>query len=214
MPTPNLYWHQRPVTQSTMAAPGFDLSTMLFPQSVFSYSSTYDPLNLAYDFGLGSAGNNITCSANVSPQQVFGQDFACAEQSDPVASDLDNEGNPSIKTEPSPLESPAADSYCGRAEGHQQLPIAVGTDVDSLMKTIQEKAPKPLQPMQVARKNLSSSQSSSNDFGLSTAESNNQSGPAPRRTYPCKTQSCAKVFTQKTHLEIHMRAHTGHKPYV
>lgn len=36
----------------------------------------------------------------------------------------------------------------------------------------------------------------------------------PKKKYQCTFPSCGKFFFQKTHLEIHMRAHTGHKPFV
>ncbi|KAI9672420.1 MAG: hypothetical protein M1829_004499 [Trizodia sp. TS-e1964] len=36
----------------------------------------------------------------------------------------------------------------------------------------------------------------------------------PKKRYPCDTEGCSKIFTQKTHLEIHMRAHTGAKPFL
>ncbi|KAL9099910.1 MAG: hypothetical protein Q9163_004652 [Psora crenata] len=34
------------------------------------------------------------------------------------------------------------------------------------------------------------------------------------KQYRCDRTSCGKVFTQKTHLEIHKRAHSGFKPYL
>ncbi|KFY02481.1 hypothetical protein O988_02128 [Pseudogymnoascus sp. VKM F-3808] len=33
------------------------------------------------------------------------------------------------------------------------------------------------------------------------------------KSYKCNFGECQKAFSQKTHLEIHMRAHTGAKPY-
>lgn len=36
----------------------------------------------------------------------------------------------------------------------------------------------------------------------------------PRKRYPCPMPDCGKGFYQKTHLEIHVRAHTGAKPFV
>lgn len=42
--------------------------------------------------------------------------------------------------------------------------------------------------------------------------------PAPRpvkkRKYICTLPNCGKSFAQKTHLDIHTRAHTGDKPFV
>ncbi|RPA78286.1 hypothetical protein BJ508DRAFT_188125, partial [Ascobolus immersus RN42] len=35
----------------------------------------------------------------------------------------------------------------------------------------------------------------------------------PRKRYECTFPSCNKSFFQKTHLEIHTRAHSGDKPY-
>lgn len=36
----------------------------------------------------------------------------------------------------------------------------------------------------------------------------------PRKRYQCTIEDCNKSFYQKTHLEIHTRAHTGVKPFV
>lgn len=35
-----------------------------------------------------------------------------------------------------------------------------------------------------------------------------------RKSYGCSIPSCTKTFYQKAHLEIHVRAHTGYKPFV
>jgi hypothetical protein len=35
-----------------------------------------------------------------------------------------------------------------------------------------------------------------------------------KRRYHCQLKNCMKSFYQKTHLDIHERAHTGFKPYV
>ena len=67
----------------------------------------------------------------------------------------------------------------------------VKTDVDILMKTIQT----------LSERDALDSDQSSALF-------------RPRKKYQCDVTSCAKVFFQKTHLNIHARAHTGHKPFV
>lgn len=35
-----------------------------------------------------------------------------------------------------------------------------------------------------------------------------------KRKYTCTLPHCGKSFAQKTHLDIHIRAHTGDKPFV
>ncbi|KAF2208684.1 hypothetical protein CERZMDRAFT_23796, partial [Cercospora zeae-maydis SCOH1-5] len=36
----------------------------------------------------------------------------------------------------------------------------------------------------------------------------------PKKKYSCDVAGCGKAFYQKTHLEIHTRAHTGIKPFL
>lgn len=39
-------------------------------------------------------------------------------------------------------------------------------------------------------------------------------GQKVKKRYECEFEGCNKSFFQKTHLEIHTRAHSGDKPYV
>lgn len=41
-----------------------------------------------------------------------------------------------------------------------------------------------------------------------------QVGHDPRKRHRCTVNGCTKRFSQKTHLDIHVRSHTGDKPYV
>ncbi|KAH7122498.1 zinc finger protein-like protein OZF [Dendryphion nanum] len=77
--------------------------------------------------------------------------------------------------------------------------IDFSTDVDTLMKEIQAKeklkqsqpraAPVPkVEPVKTAQK--------------------------PKKKYICTMDGCEKSFYQKTHLDIHTRSHTGHKPFL
>lgn len=207
---PDYPWHQRHTLQTIMTPPAFDLASSLFPQSIFSYSAAYDSMALGYDFELGSAGGTINCGSNVSPEQVFGQQVTYPGDSQPTMHGVDDKCSPQIK-----VEADNQDSQVRNNDGGEDAvqcpsglhPNSMGFDVDALMKTIQTKA-------RSSPTDCSGRRSASSDVAPTYSGHNVTNTSSTRRRYPCKIQSCAKVFTQKTHLEIHTRAHTGYKPYV
>jgi len=113
-----------------------------------------------------------------------------------------------------------------------------GTDVDTLMKAIQSKTqqiksqPQPNSSIDQSPSvvgfptpNSSSSFSMNNTRAFIThVEKENEqrltsdglqdNKTPPKKRYECSIKGCDKSFYQKTHLEIHARAHTGVKPYV
>lgn len=92
------------------------------------------------------------------------------------------------------------------------------TNVDSLMRTIQLKSRRP--PSYQASSSASSAPSPTSSASEIRAATIRQRDRPPhpcrinRKSYICSIQSCAKAFYQKAHLEIHVRAHTGYKPFV
>ncbi|KAH5617484.1 hypothetical protein HBI23_255840 [Parastagonospora nodorum] len=72
--------------------------------------------------------------------------------------------------------------------------INFGTDVDTLMKAIQAKQTTSAQKQEVPPKELKVSQK-------------------PCKQHQCHMPDCNKSFFHKSHLEIHIRAHAGEKPF-
>lgn len=107
------------------------------------------------------------------------------------------------------------------APAYKHLPTQAtepDSNVDSLMRTIQLKSQRP--PSYQAFSSASSAPSptsSASEIRAATIRQRDRS-PHPcrisRKNYICSIQSCAKAFYQKAHLDIHVRAHTGYKPFV
>ena len=111
-----------------------------------------------------------------------------------------------------------------------------GTEVDTLMKAIQAKSqmPKAKTGPSYDHNNAVAGVSQSTLYAQTASqdgtyvrgeemrprlkqEVNQDDGSRAKHSkkrYQCKIQNCTKSFYQKTHLDIHERAHTGAKPYV
>ncbi len=215
------------MSQGTMSLPEVDLNLSLFSSPTCHQPMLFDSINLSYGLGFDTSG----CSSEeyngtiASPQEIFGhQDLTYIEnrphreEAQPVQPGGDGPNSPPIKIESMPQRLDDDDLYREPIRGKQPPVPAkekdIGTDVDTLMRAIQTKATLPAQKIHPPRVYDNSLRDSSSDSVLSTMKCEIPIESKSKRRYPCRLPSCAKVFTQKTHLEIHMRAHTGHKPYV
>ncbi|TKA69917.1 hypothetical protein B0A55_07637, partial [Friedmanniomyces simplex] len=77
----------------------------------------------------------------------------------------------------------------------ESKPAVFSTDIDVLMRAIQAKS----QPAEHREHEKS--------------EPRVPTLSKVKKRYECEVAGCGKAFTQKTHLEIHTRAHTGSKPF-
>ncbi|KAF2715167.1 zinc finger protein-like protein OZF [Pleomassaria siparia CBS 279.74] len=91
------------------------------------------------------------------------------------------------------------------------------TDVDTLMKAIQSKQkPDPPQQHPQPPEVRDHTQQTSLPPTVSSPVHEDAAKPTQKskRRYQCSMPDCQKSFSQKTHLEIHTRAHTGAKPFL
>lgn len=134
--------------------------------------------------------------------------------------------SPSVKTEIlSPVEQNHAfgqynnyDHSTESSSSNEALGLAFSTDVDCLMRAIQAKNQdgSPEEMPMVCESKLDRVET------LHMAPVNHpvkeqqiiQMRNKARKRYLCSIPGCNKSFYQKTHLEIHTRAHTGVKPFV
>lgn len=118
-------------------------------------------------------------------------------------------------------ESPDIDSPHDLASTSEQrslpdLSSEFSTNVDSLMRTIQLQSKRPQrQPSSFSISDLTPPRSSPDSDTMQPEPSRRDpKRRKPQQIYQCSEPSCAKTFHQRTHLEIHERAHTGYKPFV
>jgi len=142
-----------------------------------------------------------TANFDTMPQQSLS-----LPRSDPRGS---HESEPFIKTEEHSPVNPSQllydiDAFTlspeignGQESSDESKQSVFCTDIDVLMRTIQAKA-QPSEPRQQEQPVREKTRSSGN----------------PRKRHHCNIAGCGKSFYQKTHLEIHTRAHTGVKPFV
>lgn len=217
------------LSQGTMSLPEVDLSLSSFSNPTCHQPMFLDSMNLSYGFGFDNAGGcrSEEYGTMASPQEIFGQqDLSYMEDGfhregvhlASLHGSRDTLNSPPIKIETATHKPDDEDLHCGRVLGRQRpTPRSekdISTDVDTLMRAIQTKATPPAHQAQPPRVYDDLVPDSSSDWIPSATKCGIPIGSKSKRRYPCKTSSCTKVFTQKTHLEIHMRAHTGHKPYV
>jgi hypothetical protein len=129
--------------------------------------------------------------------------------------------------QPSPtVPAPPEIIVAAREKNTGPSDIEFSTEVDVLMKAIQAKGPSQPENYQSLPPLQQLTHGGGNGFHqpyISPPAANPrppiiaeepQSRSGKRRKYACTLPQCGKSFAQKTHLDIHMRAHTGDKPFV
>ncbi|KAI9714871.1 MAG: hypothetical protein M1820_000160 [Bogoriella megaspora] len=101
----------------------------------------------------------------------------------------------------------SVDSYKLSSPAASDRGTEFSTDVDTLMKAIQSKPKSESGVQDDSPQALDLQQHDDTD----TRSSGSGKG---KKRYQCTMPDCDKSFYQKTHLEIHIRAHTGVKPFL
>ena len=197
----------------------YSYSTPGYPMS-FSFPGSSFTSNAGPDNGF-NAFCNVGAAASLYVPPAY-TDPRCMPAIDTSRHTVTDNGNsPLVKAEE---VSPDDRSYGFNHVSPQDLQnpelpqdTTSGTDVDTLMRAIQIKSEQrsPRQPSPSVYPPSRKSHTSPPEQPVrSRGPGYDHGGFRCRKKYQCHVASCAKVFFQKTHLEIHVRAHTGHKPFV
>ncbi|EYB27584.1 hypothetical protein FG05_13123 [Fusarium graminearum] len=119
------------------------------------------------------------------------------------------QGPPTPPHRSSPFKVEYNERPLGQENDHGRINFE--TEVDELMKAIQRKAE--MQP-DAGHQPLTPGMSPVSDASLESHGTPTPMGDkSQRKRYHCNGPNCQKSFTQKTHLDIHRRTHSGEKPY-
>jgi hypothetical protein len=192
-------------------------SSVPYQPGAFAFDSVpVNPYNMQHAYPMGYVADvpqNVSYARSSLPQQMS------AGQEVHNAYNLDRHMSKSVTSSPLHSTSTYHNSTFGaelersHSEPVDSSGVNFATDVDTLMKAIQAKQPESPQPPPASK--VRRKQATSKYFSLtSTQVEESKAGQKPRKRYQCNMPGCNKSFYQKTHLEIHVRAHTGAKPFV
>ena len=215
-----------------------DLTMPLFQTHTMTTSVPYQPGAFAFD-SLAVNPYNMQQAFTVStyppafPQAPYAGTGELQQHGLPTVREARNglaiERTPVVKLETSSPVQPSQifpDGAFGedykQAQGHDsretQTGINFSTDVDTLMRAIQAKSQTPQRPQQEVPPKVQDCHQPPPSAAVGAHKKVKDGEPKgsskPKKRYHCSMPDCHKSFYQKTHLEIHTRAHTGVKPFV
>ncbi|KAL1625846.1 DNA-binding transcription factor [Neofusicoccum ribis] len=181
------------------------------PTSMPAYSTSfaYEPLDSSSAFSFNQSFG-VGYQAGAPPSSSYLPNSSYQSALPQSAYPLDGRGQPVKPEMGSPVEpyqqmgdlNLSSEDYRMASSGESEsggAGIHFSTDVDTLMKAIQAKQPTP-------EKRRAAPQEE--------PQSQTKPGEKGKKRYQCDMPGCNKSFYQKTHLDIHRRAHTGFKPFV
>lgn len=203
-------------------AAAFDMNMSLLSNSALSYSIPYGPSNISYTTGPGPGASMASYGSIMPPQTLYLPSYAINQNISQIrhipGSTIHLSNGPLVKAETKPLEEEAYmyyDMTLPPSHGPKNPgEVNFGTDVDTLMRAIQVKSDNRRRGPQISEIHEGNERRPGDAMEVDVASDSGPGYPRSRKKYQCSVPSCYKVFFQKTHLEIHVRAHTGAKPFV
>ena len=180
-------------------------SSVMQSNMAMGMDSTFNnPYNLGSGFNGGSFGSLLwpVASSNLAftaqPASLSRPRSHSSTDSEPyIKSEEQSPVRPSQVFYDAGVYSSPEDELSLLGSSDEGKPAVFATDIDTLMLSIQSQHQSAdTKPLEIAR----------------PVESPNAS--RPKKRYLCEVPGCGKAFYQKTHLEIHTRAHTGVKPFL
>jgi hypothetical protein len=133
----------------------------------------------------------------------------------PTVRDAQNVFKPMIKSESTSATQPNLiynNTPCAGCERFTHEPtIKFNTRVDILMSAIQARQTGPPQPLEPK---VRDPEPHLHSHILTLKQEEVKVARKPRKRYQCFVPNCDRSFYQNTHLQTHIRAHTGEKPFV
>lgn len=208
-------------TPMSMSVPSFGghshTTSVPYQPGTFTLDSTLvNPYSLQH-FPVGFSNTfNYPTTTNVPPSPPVQDDRSRLPLDDAQST------GPAIKVEAhSPIQpSSMFEETIVNRDSHQtsHSPIQFATHVDTLMKAIQAKQrPDPQQrqlPAKVRSLDNQELGNSIDSLSPQDEEGETKSRRRLKKRHQCTIPGCDKRFYQKTHLQIHIRSHTGDKPFV
>ncbi|KAL8817728.1 MAG: hypothetical protein Q9191_008090 [Dirinaria sp. TL-2023a] len=208
-----------------MVATEYNLDYSAYSQHLSSYPLTFSYGNYGHSSHAATIpGFNAACGDGAQQSLYMPAAYTdprCVVQAEQArTSTIQSRNSPTVKAEDAGRDGTSYEVHnISPLELHSLSPssaAAFGTDVDTLVRTIQHKSTSNSPPQSSAA--LDQSYSRPSVYGPEQhvrARSNRSehTGFRARKKYQCQIPSCGKIFFQKTHLDIHVRAHTGYKPF-
>jgi hypothetical protein len=180
-----------------------------YPGDAFDSGANYDvtaPFGNSYDLVHGTASGaamfgSLSWPAPDVPQLVRDSSYS-STASEPYIKMEDAPVHPSQLLYDNTAFASPPESTISIDSLEETKPSVFSTDIDTLMRAIQSK-----QHPKQEQKHIPTC-SPPSPISASAQK------PKSRKRYQCAIPGCDKAFHQKTHLDIHTRAHTGVKPFL